>query len=407
MVAEAVLGDEGLADLADRLLEVGRVAGLVAVGICDTEPFVEARQELVERREAGLAGTMAFTYRNPERSTEPTRLLRNAASLVVGAMPYRQPRDAGARRIDADADRGDGAIEGRVARYATDDYYAVLRSALERVAVELREAGFRARVVADDNALVDRAAALRAGLGWIGRNTGLITTEAGGEVVLGSVVTDAVLPARGRPVADGCGSCRACEPACPTGALSGGRLDARKCLAWLVQAPGEFPREHRVALGDRLYGCDDCTVVCPPSRLASRRLGDLPPGERPGPAVDVLEVLSLDNETLLERYGRWYLPKRDPDALRRNALVILGNTGDGRSRSIAAVLSRYLAGESELLAGHAAWAALALGREDLAMAAVDRPSVAEEVGAAGLVTEVAVGSRRSQSGSSSGTAGAP
>ncbi len=412
MLAEQ-LSDDDLAGLADRLLEVGRDAGLAAVGICDTEPFLEARQELFDRRDAGLAGTMAFTYRNPERSTEPARLLRNAASLVVGAMPYRQPRTAAA----ADGERGaadpEGSdpegpgLDGRVARYATDDYYAVLRGALDRVANELRSAGFRAHIVADDNALVDRAAAVRAGLGWIGRNTGLITAEAGGEVVLGSVVTDAVLPTSGRPVADGCGTCRVCEPACPTGALSDGRLDARKCLAWLVQAPGDFPREHRVALGDRLYGCDDCTVVCPPSRLASRRLGDLPTGERPGPTVDVFDVLSLDDATLLERYGRWYLPGRDPDALRRNALVILGNTGDGTDGMTAAVLKRYLSGGSELLAGHAAWAALALGRHDLALAASDRPPVADELAAAGLVTPVAVGPRRSQAGDASATSGAP
>ena len=248
---------------------------------------------------------------------------------------------------------------------------------------------------------------MRAGLGWIGRNTGLITPEAGGEVVLGSVVTDAVLPTTNRSVADGCGSCRVCEPACPTGALDDGRLDARKCLAWLVQAPGDFPREHRQALGDRLYGCDECTVVCPPSRLASRRLGDLPHGERPGPTVDVLEVLRLDDETLLERYGRWYLPGRDPNALRRNALVILGNTGDGSEGATAAVLERYLADESQLLAGHAAWAALALGRQDLAVAAADRPSVADELAAAGLVTSVAVGPRRSQADGASATSGGP
>jgi len=174
-----------------------------------------------------------------------------------------------------------------------------------------------------------------------------------------------------------------------------------------VQAPGDFPREHRQALGDRLYGCDECTVVCPPSRLASRRLGDLPHGERPGPTVDVLEVLRLDDETLLERYGRWYLPGRDPNALRRNALVILGNTGDGFDGATAAVLERYLADESQLLAGHAAWAALALGRQDLAVAAADRPSVADELAAAGLVTSVAVGPRRSQADGASATSGGP
>jgi epoxyqueuosine reductase len=375
-----VTASPGLDRLADRLLEVGREAGLVSVGICDTQPFLEARQELFDRREAGLAGTMAFTYRNPERSTDPQRLLRNAASLVVGAVSYRQPRtDVGAI----------GEPTARVARYATDDYYTTLRSALERVAEELRTAGYRARVVADDNALVDRAAAVRAGLGWIGRNTGLITPEEGGEVVLGSVVTDAELPGRGTPVEDGCGSCRACEPACPTGALANGRLDARKCLAWLVQAPGEFPREHRAALGDRLYGCDECTVVCPPSRVAARRHGDGPLGDDPGPTVVVLDLLGLDDEEVLERYGRWYLPGRDPDALRRNALVILGNTGhvgrDPRNgghpvdSEVEAALVRYLGGESELLAGHAAWAALALGRDDLVRPHRHRSAVAAEL----------------------------
>lgn len=378
---KVALSTPGLERLADRVLEAGREAGLVAMGICDTQPFLEARQELFDRREDGLAGTMAFTYRNPERSTEPARLLRHAASLVVGAMPYRQPRPS-RQPPDRAADPGSSRPQAAVARYATDDYYAALRSALERVADELRDAGFRARVVADDNALVDRAAAARAGLGWIGRNTGLITPDAGGEVVLGSVVTDAVLPPRGEPVDDGCGTCRACEPACPTGALSEGRLDARKCLAWLVQAPGEFPREHRAALGNRLYGCDDCTVVCPPSRLTSRRLGDLPPGSDPGSAVDVLELLSLDDDALLERYGRWYIPGRDPDALRRNALVILGNTGDGADHATATLLVRYLASPSELLAGHAAWAALRLGREDLARTQAHRTSVAEELAAA-------------------------
>ncbi|MCB1029243.1 MAG: tRNA epoxyqueuosine(34) reductase QueG [Microthrixaceae bacterium] len=362
--------EPGLAELADRACSVGREAGLVAVGVCDTQPFLEARAALFERRAAGLNGSMAFTYRNPERSTDPQRLLRNAASLVVGAMPYRQ-----ARPPESDGDRPNA----RVARYATDDYYATLRAALERVADELRGAGYRARVVADDNALVDRAAAARAGLGWIGRNTGLITPEAGGEVVLGSVVTDARLPGVDRSVPDGCGSCRACEPACPTGALDGGRLDARRCLAWLVQAPGDFPRRHRVALGDRLYGCDDCTVVCPPSRVAERRHGTGPVGSAPGPTVDVLELLSLDDDTLLERYGRWYVPDRDPDALRRNALVVLGNTGDGGDPATEATLVRHLDGASDLLAGHAAWAALALGRSDLADRRRHRPTVAAEL----------------------------
>ncbi|MEZ5380867.1 MAG: tRNA epoxyqueuosine(34) reductase QueG [Microthrixaceae bacterium] len=345
------MSDTDLAELADAALEVGRQAGLAAVGICDTAPFVEARRALEQRKAEGLAGTLEFTYRNPERSTEPDRLLRNASSLVVGAVAYAQtePPLAGPA--------AESEPVARVARYATDDYYGRLRAALEAVAERLRRAGFRARVVADDNGLVDRAAARRAGLGWIGRNTGVISPDAGGEVVLGSVVTDACLPPRGAPVQDGCGSCRACEPACPTGALADGRLDARRCLAALVQAPGEFPLEFREALGDRLYGCDECTVVCPPSRLASRRLGAEPSGTRPGPLVDVLGLLSMGDDELMERFGRFYLPGRDPDALRRNALVVLGNVGSADDEATVATLRRYLASPSAMLAEHAEWAA--------------------------------------------------
>ena len=131
-------------------------------------------------------------------------------------------------------------------------------------------AGWRARVVADDNALVDRAAAERAGLGWFGKNSNILLPGAGSWFLLGSVVTDAPLPTAA-PVGDGCGSCRRCLSACPTGALVGpGVLDARRCLAWLLQATGVFPFEFRVALEGRIYGCDDCQDVCPANRLVAR-----------------------------------------------------------------------------------------------------------------------------------------
>ena len=155
------------------------------------------------------------------------------------------------------------------------DHYRPLRAALGRVAEHLQSAGWRARVVADDNALVDRAAAVRAGLGWYGKNTNVLLPGAGSWFVLGSVLTDAPLTAgtsSPRPVPDGCGSCQQCLTACPTGALVGaGQLDGRRCLAWLLQAPGVFPPEFRVALGDRMYGCDDCQTVCPINRMATRR----------------------------------------------------------------------------------------------------------------------------------------
>src|SRR5207237_9752457 len=153
---------------------------------------------------------------------------------------------------------------GVVARDARSDHYGALRAASGVLADELRAEGWKARVLCDDNALVDREAAFRAGLGWYGKNTNLLLPGRGSWFVLGSVVTDAPLEASATPVADGCGSCQRCLPACPTGALvAPGVLDARRCLAHLVQAPGSFPVELRAALGDRLYGCDDCQDACP------------------------------------------------------------------------------------------------------------------------------------------------
>jgi epoxyqueuosine reductase len=308
---------------------------------------------------------MQFTYRNPQRSTEPDRVLPGARALVVGAWSYRR-RDDERRPVDRPA--------GTVARYARADYYGPLRSALGQIADLLVAEGWRARVVADDNALVDRAAAHRAGLGWFGRNTLLLLPGLGSWFVLGSVVTDAPLvptsPAGPTDHAGGCGSCRRCMVACPTGALvADGVLDARRCLAWLVQAPGTFPVEFREALGDRIYGCDDCQQVCPVNRTADRRRPPGPPDAGTVGAVDLLDLLDATDAALLEAHGRWYIADRDPRHLRRNALVALGNIGDGADPATTAALARYAGGDDELLAEHARWAADRLARTDRGTAA--------------------------------------
>lgn len=327
----------------DELRAVGLASGLVAVGVTGVEPFTGARRALEARKAAGLHGGMQFTYRNPARATEPERLLPGARSLLVGAHPY-----AGGE-VDEPAGR---RPLGRVARYATDDHYAALRAALGRMADVLRAAGHRTRVVADDNGLVDRAAAVRAGLGWQGRNANVLVPGHGSWVVLGAVVTDAELPVD-EPVEDGCGTCRRCLDGCPTGAIvAAGVVDARRCLAWLVQAEGPFPLEHRIALGGRIYGCDDCQEVCPPSRRG-------PEGATPvaaGAWVDLLDLLDADDDALLAAHGRWYVPRRDPRYLRRNALVALGNVGDPTDGEVRSRLGALAAGEDELLAEHARWA---------------------------------------------------
>ena len=376
----------GMGGLRELVVARGRACGLDAVGIASASPFERTLGDLLSRKEAGHSADMQFTYRNPQRSTDPSMTLSGARSLVVGAVRYAS-ESAGAdsavdaRGIDPDVAHGPGdgsdadrpRPSGRVARYAIGPHDEVLRSALGALAEDLRLAGYRAVVLADDNALVDRAAAHRAGLGWFGRSANFLLPGRGSWFVLGSVLTDAELQPAPDVVPDGCGTCRRCIDACPTGAIvDDGVVDARRCLSWLLQSPGTFPHEHRVALGDRIYGCDDCQEVCPPNRLADRRGegvavaldGSSGSGVDAG-RVDLLQMLDADDGSLLEMAGRWYVPDRDPQHLRRNVLLVLGNTADGTDPEVASRLRRYLCGDDPNLASHAAWAALRLGRRDL------------------------------------------
>lgn len=360
-------------------------AGAVAVGVCGVEVLEEARDTIRRRRSAGLHDGMAFTYRNPERSTDPKRALPSAQSAVVAAFPYRTERS-----------ERPGAAVAEVSRYASEDTYGALRAALGAGAEVLRAQGHRAVVLADDNALVDRSLAVRAGLGWLGKNTNLLVPGVGSWVVIGSILTDAVLPGNtmlpGNPdpqraLEQGCGSCTRCMTTCPTGALvAPGVMDSSRCLSWLLQRTGEFPRRFRVALGARIYGCDDCQEACPPSRVSvsvnpgSPEVGDrsrpdgapLPPGDW----VELADLLTMTDEALLEGFGSWYIPRRDPRYLRRNALVVLGNVASGSASPSGVpcqlgtadhrgLLRRYLADEDPLLVQHAAWAARRACADDL------------------------------------------
>lgn len=374
-------------DSYTRLItSVGREAGLDRVGICDTAILDRARQEIIRRRAAGLADTMQFTFRNPERSTDPSRALTGALSLVVGARRYvtnDDDRSGDHTNPDAANTRSPADPVARVARYARADHYAALRESLNVVADRLRQDGHRAAVFVDENDIVDREVAHKAGIGWFGKSANILVPGGGSWYVLGSVVTTAALEPALRPVPDGCGTCRVCLDACPTEAIvADGVIDARRCLAWLVQKEGIFPFEHRVALGNRIYGCDDCQDTCPPNvRFRNRRGGDSIVVDL-GPDVEIFDLLDDEDDRLMSRFGRWYIAGRDPTWLRRNALIILGNVAPiPVSERVRRTIESYLGHRDQFLRAHAVWASGRLGLSDVRrrLAADDSEVVREEI----------------------------
>ena len=353
-----------------HLSEVGLSAGLHRIGFTTAEPLLRAREALVEREARGLRDTMQFTYRNPIRSTTPEMALPRARSIVVGARSYFADVQLPVLSEMTDA------VFGDVARYAWSDHYAALRDSLTVVAQQLRSDGHEAVVFADSNAIVDREVAYLAGLGWFGKNANLLISGAGSWFVLGCVVTTAELTPSAT-VSDGCGTCRRCMDACPTGAIvEPGVIDAGKCLAWILQKPGIIAPQYREAIGARMYGCDSCQDACPPSmRLAQHETV----ASDAQIVVDVLELLSLSDAEILERYGRWYIAGRDPRWVRRNALVVIGNTASLHNEKAQAVVAAHVRSADPILRAHAVWAASRLGMSSIIPSHDEDPDVTVEL----------------------------
>jgi epoxyqueuosine reductase len=319
-----------LSGVTARELELlGGELGLDVVGAARAEAYAETERHILERRARGLFADMRFTMAQPETSCHPERLLPNARTVVSAALCYYEPGPE------------PGPGEGRLPRYTWSDRYAELREKLEELGAAL---GGEYRVLVDANQHVDREGAARAGVGFYGKNTLLITKRFGSWVVLGTLVTDVEIEAT-PPLELDCGSCRLCIDACPTGALDEpGTLDATRCLSYWTQSPEAIPEAMRAPLEDRVYGCDICQDVCPWNRGVEKRRAEAPTqGE---PVVSLVDWLESDPHELARRYDRLYVPHNDGRYLQRNAIVALGNTGT----------SEHL----ELLEGlddeHAAWA---------------------------------------------------
>jgi epoxyqueuosine reductase len=303
------------------------------IGVTDLAPFPEVAEQMYTRVGDGLRARLGFTYKDIELATDPRRSFPWGRSIVAVAVGYL--RD------------GDGpAAERSVARFADGDRYRALTGVLDALERRLLHEGHRCEAVFDDDRLVDRAVAQRAGVGWSGKSTMTLVPGHGPWVLLGSIVTDASLPTS-REMVRACGTCNDCIPACPTGAIvAPGVLDARRCLAAIFQSRGDIPHEVRAVVGGRIYGCDDCLTSCPPGHR------DLRTHSSESGMLTARDVLAMSDPELAEAVDHWYVPGRKMRFVRRNALVAIGNIGG--DHDIATVLS-YLGHRDAMLRRHAAW----------------------------------------------------
>lgn len=241
---------------------------------------------------------------------------------------------------------GPGPTGPSIGRFATQDGYAPLHKIADGIIETLTRRGHRGEALIDDNRLVDRAAAARAGVGWLGKSTMLLAPGHGPWLLIGSVATDATLDTT-HPMTRTCGTCVACLPACPTGAITTDGLDAGLCISTWLQSSGSIPRWIRPLVERRIYGCDDCLTSCPPGFPSLRRSGDRVSAD------GFAELLALDDESLIERFGWFYVPHRDPRFLRRNLLVAAGNSEE--AEAVGPILDHFTH-RSALVRGHAYWA---------------------------------------------------
>jgi len=307
-----------------------------------------AGARLVAFVEAGRHGDMDWFEETLERRQAPTAMWPEARSAVMVAMTYgpgHDPMDNLKAR-----DRGNISVYARGA-----DYHDLLKKRLKQLARTFAEAtGESVKVFVDTAPLMEKPLAERAGLGWQGKHTNLVSRALGNWTFLGAMLTTADL-APDPPEVDHCGSCRACLDACPTDAFPAPyQLDARRCISYLtIEHKGPIPREFRAAMGNRIYGCDDCLAVCPWNKFASeaheaklmaREEATLPP---------LAEFAGLDDAAFRERFRGSPVKRTGRDRFVRNVAIAIGNSGDA---GLAATLLPLLSDGSSLVRGAAIWA---------------------------------------------------
>lgn len=340
----------------EKLIEKAKELQIDKIGFASADPFLELKERLREQQERGFAS--GFEKKDIVLRTHPEKLMPEVKTIIAIAIAY-PAKLSNPPKSTSENYRG---IFCR-ASWGTD-YHRVLKQKLDELADYLHSLMPNATIqsMVDTGALSDRAVAQRAGIGWSGKNTSIITEEFGSWVYLGEMLVDVYIPPD-EPIEDGCGDCNLCMTACPTGALvEPGRLDAQSCIAFLTQTKTMIPEKYRDKIGNRLYGCDTCQTVCPKNR---KRYFDHQQAFKPNPekVKPLLKpILKLTNRQFKEQYGEMSGSWRGKNPIQRNAIIALAHFKD---KSAVPDLASMLQEDARpVIRGTIAWALGKIGGEE-------------------------------------------
>jgi epoxyqueuosine reductase len=350
-ISDTIRPDAGAGTIRDAIATKARAEGFDTVGFTSPGAVAAAARRLAEFLAAGRHGDMDWLARGADRRADPRVLWPDARSVVVVGQSYAPDHDP----LD---DLGD-ASRGAISVYARSrDYHQVLKKRLRQLGRwTTAETGAGVKVFVDTAPLMEKPLAAAAGLGWQGKHTNLVARDFGSWLFLGAMLTTLDL-APDRPHQDRCGSCRACLDICPTGAFPAPyQLDARRCISYLtIEHRGHIAREWRTAIGNRIFGCDDCLAVCPWNKFAARARDNALHARAELTLPALRDLARLDDKAFRALFAGTSVKRTGRDRFVRNVMIAIGNCGD---RALMAEVEARLDDASPLVRAMAAWA---LGR---------------------------------------------
>ena len=336
------------ADLKGALAQQASALGFDCIGVTDPDAIADAGKHFREFLARGGHGDMDWLAAQPERRTDPRVLWGGVRSIIMVGVNYAPDENP----LETLKLRASGAISA----YAQgDDYHDLIKKRLKALARWLvATTGDEVKVFVDTAAVMEKPLAQAAGLGWQGKHTNLVSREFGSWLFLGAIFTASELP-RDEADADRCGSCRACQDICPTAAFPAPyKLDARRCISYLtIENKGPIPLEFRKAIGNRIYGCDDCLAVCPWNKFAQTGREAKLAARAELRAPSLVDLVRLDDAAFRALFTKSPVKRIGRERFVRNVLTAIGNSGDAR---LADEAERLLHDESPLVRGAAVWA---------------------------------------------------